>query len=220
MNQIIFSEHENVKDIKKSRGKFFKFLLYMSIVLIFCVTFYFLYSSYILNEKERISKNLLNTFNLEHLYSSNSNYTVITLNNNSNEKYFVIGTIEISSISINYPILSDTNDELLKIAPCKFYGPYPNEIGNLCIAGHNYDNNQFFSNLHKLNIGDEIRIYNSSNFLTKYYVYSKYETNKNDTSCTSQNTNGNKEITLVTCNNLNGNRLIIKAKNNNKKGYY
>ena len=99
MNQIIFSEHENVKDIKKSRGKFFKFLLYMSIVLIFCVTFYFLYSSYILNEKERISKNLLNTFNLEHLYSSNSNYTVITLNNNSNEKYFVIGTIEISSIS-------------------------------------------------------------------------------------------------------------------------
>ena len=37
-------------------------------------------------------------------------------------------------------------------------------------------------------------------------------TSKKDTSCTSQDTNGNKEITLVTCNNFNGNRLIIKAK--------
>jgi len=104
------------------------------------------------------------------------------------------------------------SDELLKIAPCKFYGPYPNEIGNLCIAGHNYNNNLFFSNIYKLNIGDEINIYDSSNSLIKYYVYKKYETNKNDTSSTSQNTNGNKEITLVTCNNFNGNRLIIKAK--------
>ena len=209
MNQIIFSEHENVKNIKKNSRKKFKFLLYVSIFLTFCFTSYFLYSSYILNKKESISKDLLNTFKLEHLYSVD-NYTTISLNNNEN--YFVIGAIEIPSISISYPILSDTNDELLKIAPCRFYGPYPNEIGNLCIAGHNYDNNEFFSNLYKLNLEDEIKIYDSSNSLTKYYVYAKYETNKSDTSCTSQNTNGNKEITLVTCNNLNGNRLIVKAR--------
>ena len=210
MNQIIFSEHENVKNIKKNARKKLIFLLYISIVSIFCVTLYFLYSSYVKDQKENISKDLLNTFNLERLYSNN-NYTTISLN--GTEKYIVIGTIEISSIKINYPILSDTNDELLKIAPCRFYGPYPDEIGNLCIAGHNYDNNQFFSNLYMLNIGDEIRIYDSSNYLIKYYVYDKYETNKTDTSCTSQDTNGKKEITLVTCNNFNGNRLIVKAKN-------
>lgn len=210
MNQILFSEHESVKNIKKNNRKSFKFLLYISVILILCVSFYFLYSSYILKQKESISKDLLNTFNLERLYSNNNSYTTIPLNNN--EIFFVIGSIEIPCISINYPILSDTNDELLKIAPCKFYGPYPNEIGNLCIAGHNYDDNRFFSNLYKLNIGDEIKIYDSSNSLTTYYVYDKYEINKNDTSCTSQNTNGNKEITLVTCNNFNGNRLIIKAK--------
>ena len=34
----------------------------------------------------------------------------------------------------------------------------------------------------------------------------------NDTSCTSQETSGNKELTLVTCNNLNGNRLIVEAR--------
>jgi len=209
MNQIIFSEHENVKNAKKNIRKKFNFLFYISIVLILGVISYFLYSYYNVNKEENISKSLLSTFHLENLYSNN-NYTTITLNNNQN--YFIIGTIEIPSISINYPILSDTNDELLKIAPCKFYGPYPNEIGNLCIAGHNYNNNLFFSNIYKLNIGDEINIYDSSNSLIKYYVYKKYETNKNDTSSTSQNTNGNKEITLVTCNNFNGNRLIIKAK--------
>jgi len=211
MNQIIISEHENVKNSKKNSKKIFKFLLYISIILILGVSLFSLYSYYIANKKENISKELLNTFNLERLYLSENSYTTISLNNNG--KYFVIGAIEIPSIKINYPILSNISDELLKIAPCRFYGPYPNEIGNLCIAGHNYDNNQFFSKLYKLNIGDEIKIYDSSNFLIKYFIYDKYETNKNDTSCTSQNTNGNKEITLVTCNNFNGNRLIIKAKN-------
>ena len=100
----------------------------------------------------------------------------------------------------------------LKMAPCRFYGPYPNQIGNLCIAAHNYDDNRFFSNLYKLNIGDIINIYDSSNLCITYSVYQKYEISIKDTSCTSQNTNGQKEITLVTCNNINKNRLIIKAR--------
>ena len=211
MNQIIFSEHKNVKNIKKNSMRKFKFLLCFSTFLIFTVSSYSLYSYYVATRKEHISKELLNTFNLERLYLNQNDYTTIPLNNNG--KYIVIGAIEIPSIKINYPILSNTNDELLKIAPCRFYGPYPNEIGNLCIASHNYDNNKFFSNLHKLDIGDEIKLYDSSNSLIKYYVYDKYEINKDDTSCTSQNTKGNKEITLVTCNNFNGNRLIVKAKN-------
>lgn len=210
MNQIIFSEHENVKLSKRKNKKKFKFLLYISVFSIFFITSYFLYTLIVKNKKESVSKYLLNSFNLERLYSYKNTSTTVLLN--SNQNYSVIGSIEIPSISINYPILSDTNDELLKIAPCRFYGPYPNEVGNLCIAGHNYDNNQFFSNLYKLNVGNEIIIYDSLNSLIKYYIYDKYETNKNDTSCTSQNTNGNKEITLITCNNFNGNRLIVKAK--------
>ena len=182
-------------------------MLCISTLSIFCIISYFSYFSYIAKRKEIISKNLLNTFNLESLYSNNK-----TIPLNYNEKHLVIGKIEISSISIDYPILSDTNDELLKIAPCRFYGPYPNEVGNLCIAGHNYDNNTFFSNLYKLNIGDEINIYDLSNYSIKYYIYDKYEINKNDTSCISQKTNGNKEITLITCNNFNNNRLVVKAR--------
>jgi len=43
-------------------------------------------------------------------------------------EYYTCGTISIPSININYPILSTTTVELLKIAPCKFWGPNPNEV--------------------------------------------------------------------------------------------
>jgi len=44
-----------------------------------------------------------------------------------------------------------------------------------------------------------------------YSVYSSFETDYNDLSCTSQNTNGKKEITLITCNNIKNKRRVIKA---------
>lgn len=76
--------------------------------------------------------------------------------------FTVIGLIEIKKININYPIISSYNDELLKIAPCRFYGPMPNEVGNLCIAGHNYNSYKFFSKLKNLSIGDNVTIYDLS----------------------------------------------------------
>lgn len=76
--------------------------------------------------------------------------------------FTVIGLIEIKSIGINYPIISSYNDDLLKISPCRFYGPMPNEIGNLCIAGHNYNSYKFFSRLKKLSNGDIITIFDLS----------------------------------------------------------
>lgn len=210
MNQILYSEHKNIIDNKKRSKKKFRFLLYISAFSIFCIASYFLYSSYVTKQKEKLSKDLLNSFNLERLYSQSQEYITVELS--ANENFFVIGIIEIPKINIEYPILSDTTDEFLKIAPCRFYGPYPNKEGNMCIAGHNYDDNRFFSNLNKLDIGDTINIYDSNSNSISYEVYKKYEAYENDTSCTSQGTNGKKEITLVTCNNVNKNRLIVKAK--------
>ena len=84
--------------------------------------------------------------------------------------------------------------------------------GNICIAGHNYNNGSFFSNIFLLSIGDEIYFTDISQIKHIYTIYDKYEISSADTSCTSQDTNGKKEITIITCNNLNGNRLIIKAR--------
>lgn len=209
MNQILLNfNYDNKKN--KKRKLFFKIILYISILIIFCAIIYFLSFAYTSDKEEKLSSFFKSSFNIERLYSDGTGYTTIELNNGGN--FFVIGLINIPKINIEYPILSNTTDELLKMAPCRFYGPYPNKTGNLCIAAHNYDDNRFFSNLYKLNIGDIINIYDSSNSCITYSIYQKYEISIKDTSCTDQNTNGVKEITLVTCNNINKNRLIIKAR--------
>ena len=126
--------------------------------------------------------------------------------------YDTVGSIKIPKINVYYPILAKTSVELLKIAPCKFYGPEPNEVGNLCIAGHNYRNDKFFSKALDLVFGDIIMITDASGRTLNYSVYDKYEVVPEDTSCTSQNTNGKKIVTLITCTNDNKKRVIIQAK--------
>lgn len=126
--------------------------------------------------------------------------------------YYTIGVINIPSINVNYPILSTYTDELLKIAPCKFHGPNPNEVGNLCIAGHNYRNSKFFSKVPNLQLGDTIEITDLSGRMLTYTVYDKFIVNPDELACTSQLTNGKKEITLITCTNDNKQRHIIKAR--------
>ena len=130
--------------------------------------------------------------------------------------YYTIGQINIPSINCSYPILnSDTEnyDTLLKIAPVKFHGSNPNEVGNLCIVGHNYRNNQFFSKVPKLQNGDIIEITDTFGKTIKYEVYDKFVTINTDTSCTSQRTDGRKEITLITCTDASDeHRVIVKAR--------
>ena len=126
--------------------------------------------------------------------------------------YTTIGTVNISSIGVYYPILSTTSTELLKIAPCKFWGPNPNEVGNLCIVGHNYKNDKFFSKVPTLENGDMIDITDLTGKTITYLVYDKYIVDPEDVACTSQETNGRKEITLITCTNDNAQRYVIKAR--------
>lgn len=115
------------------------------------------------------------------------------------------------SYGICYPIISDFSDELLAISICRFYGPFDSSIGNLCLAGHNFNDGTFFSNLSLLEVGDIISISFWDSTTYQYALYKKYETDFNDISCTLQETNGKREITLVTCNNFTGNRMIFKA---------
>ena len=210
MNQILLDNKKNIKRKKLYKLKKYRLILYLSLFIILILLIYYSYNYIVSKDKEKMSVSMLNSFNIQHIYLNQNNYSTVLLNNDGD--FLVIGSIEIPSINIKYPILSKTTDEYLKISPCRFYGPYPNEVGNLCIAAHNYDDNRFFGNLDKLKLGDVINIYDSLNNSLDYYVYRIYETDKNDTSCTYQETNKKKEITLVTCNNLNGNRLIIKAK--------
>ena len=222
MNQILITNKVNIlenadnfyyKNKNYNYTKIFKIIFITSIVFIILGTIFLIYSTFSRNKKANISNSLFNTFSISNLYSSSDSYNSMKINTEqANNNFYVIGSIKIDKIDIYYPIVSNINDELLKISPCKFYGPNPNEIGNLCIAAHNYDDNRFFSKIKKLKFNDEIYIYDISGNFVRYNVYKVFETFYNDTTCTDQNTNGKKEITLVTCNNSNGNRIIVKAR--------
>lgn len=143
--------------------------------------------------------------------SSILNYNSTSGSKDNSSDSFVIGIIKIDKIKLDYPILSDVSDELLKIAPCRFAGPLPNKIGNLCIAGHNYIDNTSFAQIVKLTSGDTINIYGLDGKSVEYHVTEKKEVEGTDFSCTSQFTGGKRIVTLMTCNSIKQTRVIIRA---------
>lgn len=144
----------------------------------------------------------------------NTDDNINWLETENGTRYYVMATINIPSIDCTYPILNETTDELLKIAPCKFWGADPNQVGNFCIVGHNYRSNKFFSHVPELSIGDTIEITDvaGNGGTLVYKVYDKYIVEPDDVACTSQRTNGLKEITLITCTNDSKQRVIVKAR--------
>jgi sortase A len=145
----------------------------------------------------------------ENTISLNNNINTIDKEENNYKK--TIGIISIPSINIFYPIMQETTDENLKVAPSKLTGASPNTVGNLCIVGHNYRNQKQFSNLKKLNNGDIVEITDKKGITCKYKVYDKYEISPYDLQCLNQETDGKKEVTLITCTNDSKNRLVVKC---------
>lgn len=145
-------------------------------------------------------------------YSEEEKNAVYMKVNSKGEKYRVAGQIHIPKIGINYPIVYETSEEYLKIAPTKLFGPDINEPGNVCIVGHNYKNEQFFSRLSELENNDKINLLDNKGKRVSYLVYDKYEVAETDLSCTEQNTNGEREVTLITCTKKKDKRLVVKCR--------
>ena len=129
------------------------------------------------------------------------------------KKYEAIGIVKIPKININYPILAQTkNVEVMKVAQYKFWGANPNEVGNLCIIGHNYRRKGvFFSEVPKLTVGDIVEIQDLSQRTVQYEVYDLHTVDPNDRSDTTQYTNGKREVTLITCTDDVKQRVIVKC---------
>lgn len=128
------------------------------------------------------------------------------------KEYNVIAILSIPTLDIEYPVLETTSKELLKVSLNKYWGPNPNKVGNFCILGHNYNDSRFLGNLYKINIGDTINLQDMAEKTVKYKVYETYIADPEDTSCTSQLTDGQKEITLITCTRDFKQRFIVKAR--------
>ena len=156
-------------------------------------------------EKVEIEKNEKNT-------EENQNSMIYTAEDG--KQYEIIATLNIPSLGIKYPVLSSTTEELLKVSLTKYWGGNPNEVGNLVILGHNYENTKFFSKLHNIKIGDIVQITDLKGQTLDYTVYETDIIDPDNNDCTSQLTDGHTEITLITCYNKSLQRFVVKARAN------
>ena len=235
MNQILVTEKIYVTPELKKKKKIYKIEFFLSIILICLFSSYYIHAAYDRDKSEEVSQIILTEIKDDNIkkYCDNDPIIIILDDNLSNNKqkeeklekeiyidnviYPIESIVKIPKIGINYPVISKTSEELLKISVNKFHGPNPNEVGNYCIVGHNYLNDKMFSRLDELKNGDIVELKDLSGKIIQYRVYDKYIVNPTDTSCTSQRTKdgkklGFREITLITCANYGTQRLIVKCR--------
>lgn len=238
MNQILVTEKLYVTPELKRKKKLYKFEFFISILLVCLLSSYYIYAEYDRNKTEEVSQEILSQTMDDTTKSADKDPIIIVLNETeANQQatdeqmevesasrtttingitYSTESVITIPKIGISYPVLSETSDELLEVSVNKYWGPEPNEVGNYCIAGHNYRNGKMFGRLSELEDGDIVQIEDTTGRTIQYQVYRKYVVEPDDTSCTSQRANGKpltfRELTLITCTNYGTQRLIVKCR--------
>ncbi len=126
--------------------------------------------------------------------------------------YLVDAKLEIPQILLETYILKNYSVQALNVSVTKFWGVNPNEIGNFCVAGHNFQNKNMFHNLKKLKMGDKLFISDNQIGKIEYEIYNIYKVPPEDVSCLEEETNGKREVTLITCTNDSKERIIVKAR--------
>ena len=235
LNQILVTKKIYVTPETKKKEKIYKIELFLSIFLICILSTYYMYAESDRNKSEQVSHIILSQLEDDTINKNTEQPIIIILDEEDanreyeepnaidkeihigNNTYQVEASLKIPKINLNYPVISETSDELLKISVNKFHGPKPNEAGNYCIVGHNYRNGKMFGRLRELEYGDNIELQDLSGRTINYKVYNKYIVNPTDTSCTSQRGNDGKmlncrELTLITCTNYGTQRLIVKCR--------
>lgn len=236
MNQILVSEKVYVTPELKRKRKTYKVIFILCLVLIVILTGYYVLAEYDKSQKEQISREILNQMNdsttvednfivvaldeeptdeevpIVELHTSTTTNTIDSEVTANGVSYQTEAILDYPKLGINYPVLSEESEDLLKVSLCKYWGPNPNKVGNYCIVGHNYLSGKMFGKLSSAAIGDEITLTDLNNNKVTYVVYNRYVVEPTDVSCTSQLTNGQREITLITCTNYGKQRLVVKAR--------
>lgn len=135
-----------------------------------------------------------------------------TTNKQMYKGFPMVGTIEIPSINLKYPVLENATTPSMEVSVGILDGPGLNKVGNTTIAGHNYRNGTFFSNLKKVAVGDKIFITDETGNKVTYIVYNTYTTTPEDSSYMDRDTEGKREITLDTCTDDTQSRFLVLAK--------
>ena len=127
------------------------------------------------------------------------------------EGYTVIARLDIDSLDMHLPVLSETANDALKVSVCYYSGPVAGEDGNFVITGHNYSNGAHFGTLDMINVGDTVTLTDQKG---QTYVYAAYETDhiKPDEPQKLDDTEYQNELTLLTCESHGNRRLVVRCK--------
>lgn len=128
--------------------------------------------------------------------------------------YTVDGKLEMPSVNLQYPVLSQMTDaNAIEVSVAIQYGVGLNNVGNTVIIGHNYRNGLFFGSNKNMQIGDSVFITDwATGVRREYKIYDKFTTEESDTSFYQRDTAGTREVSLVTCQSNNSYRLVILAR--------
>lgn len=148
---------------------------------------------------------------LEELMGNKNKPNIVQMVAPDGKSYYTEAILKIPSLGIEYPVLSDSSDELLKISLNKLWGPEPNEVGNYVIVGHNYKGGKMFGKLPNIKIGDTFKLTDLGGRTVNYKVYTTYVVDPSNVACTSQLTEGRREVTLITCTSTGKQRFVAKA---------
>ena len=201
------------KEKRQIRNKFKSIIIIFIIYIIFNVAYGIYNESQIklleessISEKQQISEKSNTIIKEEKKEKVNIQKTY--------KNYEVCAQLIIPKIELKTYILSEYTKEKMDVAPTKFWGSNPNEIGNFCVTGHNYKKENMFSELINLKIGDEIYLLDNKNGKYVYKIYDIYKVKPNNITPLEQDTAGKRIITLITCVNYSNNRLIVQAVEN------
>lgn len=136
------------------------------------------------------------------------NTTTVATLDNTYEGYKVLGKIKIAKLDVDQYILDSKEEDAMKKGIIKLYGGSLNSKGNVCLAGHNFDN--LFGKLNELDIGDVITIVEKDLSETNYRVKDILSVEPDDLTALVPKED-KVELTLVTCENASTKRLVIKA---------
>ena len=237
MNQILVTEKIYVTPELKRKRRIYKIEFFLSILLICLLSSYYIYAEYDRNRSEEVSQVLLSDMQNDNTTkgTTKDDAIIIVLSETEADEaevevedvnmvsttvgettYTTEAVVRIPKIEVNYPVISETSDELLEISVNRYWPELdklkPNEVGNYCIVGHNYRNGKMFGRLNELENGDIVELEDLTGKTIEYAVYNKYIVSPTDTRCTSQLTNGRRELTLITCTNYGTQRLVVKCK--------
>lgn len=242
MNQILVTEKLYVTPELRRKKKLFKLQFFLCVFLACLLFSYYIYAEYDRGKSEEVSQEILigitkrkEEKEVDNTIKKKDNVIIVALDDSNEiinipevvpeeqpstevytttagEDYTIEATVRVPRLDIEYPVISETSESLLKISVNKYWGPAPNEIGNYCIVGHNYKSKKMFGRLSEVVSGDIVELEGVNGKTVKYSVYDIDVVDPDDTTCTSQLTNGRREVTLITCTNYGTQRLVVKAR--------